>query len=177
MRSPRLSIATATMALASLGFVGVAFGHRIGLNLTEEQKTCLTTCRESQDDCVFDAREAMKACLEESGCDALRATYRETCLVETPDATACAAARDAFRACVEPCRETSHTAEKSCRDAVAECATTTCGITLPTPPPRPSGTPSGTPPSGTPGPGDHGPRPPRGPGMGHGGMGHGGRRF
>lgn len=169
MRFPRIlsNIPAFLLGCGLLTLAGAAFGHRFGATLTEEQKACLETCREANGDCHFDARESAKLCMEEAGCDALRTTYREACLVEAPDATTCSAARDALRNCIMPCREAARTAEKACKDAGAKCATETCGIAIPTRP-TPSGTPSATPggpghgPGGH-GPGGHGPRPPRGP--------------
>lgn len=89
---------------------------------------CLATCRDAAKDCFFDAREAGKLCLEEAGCDTLRDSYRETCLVAERDAEACAAARSALKECSDPCREEARTAGEDCRASAETCAADECGV-------------------------------------------------
>lgn len=142
--------------------VGLAAAGASGQTTDATTLACLETCRTATHDCLFDSREAFKDCLDTSGCETLRDTYRSTCLVENRDETACTAARDALKACVEPCRTQARTDGESCREASDTCVTETCGVTVPTRPTRP--TPSGT------------PRPEGTPGMGHGPGGRGGER-
>jgi hypothetical protein len=96
--------------------------------LTDAERECITSCRESGRDCMFDAREAFKACLEEAGCSALSETFRATCLVADRDEDACSAARDALRECRAPCREADVSNRQACRDAFESCLSEECGI-------------------------------------------------
>lgn len=129
--------------------------------IDEATQACLETCRDTAKDCLFDAREGMKVCLEEAGCNELRDSYRSTCLVEDRDETACSEARTALRACVEPCRTATRDASKACMDAGHTCATEECGVT---PPARPTpGAGQGSQGGGRPGRGGgHGGRPGQG---------------
>lgn len=89
---------------------------------------CIHACHEAQRDCMFDGRQAFKLCLEEAGCDTLGDDYRATCLVADRDEDACTDARDAFRACVEPCHEDAHALGDACREARNACLTDECGL-------------------------------------------------
>lgn len=104
---------------------------------------CLATCREAARDCMFDARETGKLCLEESGCEELRTTYRSTCLVADRDVEACTAARTALKECSDPCREEARTAADACRTAAETCALDECGVEDIRPPRHGHGRPGG----------------------------------
>lgn len=94
-------------------------------------RECVTGCRDSERDCRFDGREAVKLCLEEAGCNTLADDYRATCLVADRDDEACSAARDALRECRAPCRDDAQTGNEECRTAFQTCALEECGIDAP----------------------------------------------
>jgi len=118
---------------------------------TDVDRECIMACHDTERDCRFDAREALKLCLEEAGCDTLAEEFRAACLIEDRDEEACAAARTALRECRVPCREAAETSNRACRDAFSTCLAETCGLDE-LPHPRPGG------------PGRGGPRHPGGPG-------------
>jgi hypothetical protein len=89
---------------------------------------CVEACHNAARDCMFDGREAFNLCLEEAACDDLSDAYRAACLAADRDDAACAAARSAFRDCVEPCREDAHAIADACREARTTCLTEGCGL-------------------------------------------------
>lgn len=98
----------------------------LGQDSTDDE--CVAACREDLANCRFDARETSAQCLEEAGCDVLRDTYRETCLVADRDEEACDAARQALRDCVEPCRTALREDGDTCRQNLETCLTDECGL-------------------------------------------------
>lgn len=110
----------------ALLLAGVCFAAP--LQAQSDSTDCATMCHETLDNCVFDAHEAEAVCLE--GCDALRTTYREACLVTDRDEEACTTARDDLRSCLDSCRSDAEDAGAACKDTADACLTDDCGLTL-----------------------------------------------
>jgi hypothetical protein len=128
------AVKVSALAVALLALASPAVSQEDPNDATSE---CVAACREAHRDCRFDSREGLKLCLEEAGCDLLRDDYRAVCLAEERDDEACAAARDALRACVEPCRDAAQADGEACREATGACLSEQCGIEKPERPTRP----------------------------------------
>jgi hypothetical protein len=87
---------------------------------------CAVMCRDTLGNCHFDAREAAAVCV--AGCDELRSTYRDACLVAERDEEACNAARDDLRTCLDSCKDTEEGAAATCQDDAETCLTDGCGL-------------------------------------------------
>ena len=113
------------MMIRSLGAVALAtllFG-----SAAQARDACVQSCLEGARDCVFDARDLFGACQEEFACDEARDDFRAACFTQDRDVEACRDARDAYRACVEPCRADLHDDVAFCKDEGKSCIEAECG--------------------------------------------------
>jgi hypothetical protein len=138
MRSTKFASRALAGALLLAG-VGLAAPLQAQSDSTDNE--CAMMCRETLDNCVFDAHEAGAVCRE--GCDELRAAYRQACLVTDRDEEACNTARDDLRSCLDSCRGDEEDVAAACKDTADACLTDDCGLTLRRPhgrrPPPPRG--------------------------------------
>jgi len=103
------------------------------LDFSHELDTCVQICRSESgsDDCRLDADAARQLCVEQNGCDALRAAHSEACSGESRDEAACREARTRFRDCVTPCHEGFRAQIGVCMDRMATCVEEQCATELP----------------------------------------------
>src|SRR5262245_2684176 len=106
-----------------------------GMASAQELDYCVQICRSESgaDDCRVDADAARQACVEQNGCDALRAAHSEACFGESHDEAACRDARARLRECVTPCHEGFRSQMGACLDRMATCVEEQCAIGLPEP--------------------------------------------
>jgi len=79
---------------------------------------CLKDCRDERQDCGIAARENAAPCIE--ACQPLADAARDACS-EDPGSTECREAHEAFRDCVQPCREALQPELVQCAEAVRDC--------------------------------------------------------
>ncbi len=92
---------------------------------------CVAACHEAGRDCMTDARAAYRSCLDDAACDEARSALRDACSRDTRTEDACVAAREAFRACVGPCRDDARLIGAACREVRTTCFAETCGLDAP----------------------------------------------
>lgn len=88
---------------------------------------CVTACSSGARDCEAAIREATQACIEDAGCAPLLDAARSACTADK-ESDECAAARDAAKACVDPCRTDDKDGRDGCRAARVTCLTDECGL-------------------------------------------------
>ena len=111
---------TTSIAVAAV----LAFALFAGTAVAQDE--CVAMCRAEAEDCRMDARETHQMCLESNGCDLLRESYREQCLVADRDETTCAEAREDMKACLSPCRDALREVMPPCREIVEGCLVDVC---------------------------------------------------
>ena len=88
---------------------------------------CVTACSADARTCEDAIREATLACIDEAGCAPLVDAAKTACEADH-ESDECSAARDAARACIEPCRADDKDGRDGCRAARVACLTDECGL-------------------------------------------------
>lgn len=92
-----------------------------------EANECVVDCREANRACEAPVREALRACIEENGCDVLLDAARAACEAD-PESEECESARAAARECVAPCKEAQRSGLAECRSELLTCLREVCGL-------------------------------------------------
>ena len=118
---PTWNLSLAAVLLLGIALAGPAQAYD---SATAE---CVTACSSDARACEDAIRADTLACLEEAGCAALGEAAKAACEADK-ESEECSAARDAAKACIEPCRADDKDGRDGCRAARVTCLTDECGL-------------------------------------------------
>jgi hypothetical protein len=106
-------------------------GHHPGRPNVQANAQCLRNCGQLDQLCLQSARSDAQNCAN-TNCTTERQAAQDTCRADRTSAD-CQSARNAFRTCLQPCRDNLSAASSACRNSKQTCVAT-CAGAVPTQP-------------------------------------------